>query len=154
MAVSPMMQQYLQIKEQYKDAILFFRLGDFYEMFFDDAILVSRELELTLKRKDCGLYERAHKRGEPFHSAETYLARLVKKGALTTQRQGKGYLYYPALSQSQCQLEESKSFLHRVYGGSLSKMVLGFVESGTLSPQELEELKALVNQQEQRHDSH
>ena len=85
---------------------------------------------------------------------QTYLARLVKKGALTTQRQGKGYLYYPALSQSQCQLEESKSFLHRVYGGSLSKMVLGFVESGTLSPQELEELKALVNQQEQRHDSH
>ena len=85
---------------------------------------------------------------------QTYLARLVKKGALTTQRQGKGYLYYPALSQSQCQLEESKSFLHRVYGGSLSKMVLGFVESGTLSPQELEELKTLVNQQEQRHDSH
>ena len=97
---------------------------------------------------------------------QTYLARLVKKGALTTQRQGKGYLYYPALSQSQGQLEESKSFLHRgqleesksflhrVYGGSLSKMVLGFVESGTLSPQELEELKALVNQQEQRHDSH
>ena len=85
---------------------------------------------------------------------QTYLARLVKKGALTTQRQGKGYLYSPALSQSQCQLEESKSFLHRVYGGSLSKMVLGFVESGTLSPQELEELKALVNQQEQRHDSH
>ena len=76
---------------------------------------------------------------------QTYLARLVKKGALTTQRQGKGYLYYPALSQSQCQLEESKSFLHRVYGGSLSKMVLGFVESGTLSTQELEE---------QRHDSH
>ena len=85
---------------------------------------------------------------------QTYLSRLVKKGALTTQRQGKGYLYYPALSQSQCQLEESRSFLHRVYGGSLSKMVLGFVESGALSSQELEELKALVNQQEQRHDSH
>ena len=75
---------------------------------------------------------------------QTYLARLVKKGALTTQRQGKGYLYYPALSQSQCQLEESKSFLHRVYGGSLSKMVLGFVESGSLSQKELEELKALL----------
>ena len=58
MAVSPMMQQYLRIKEQYKDAILFFRLGDFYEMFFDDAILVSRELELTLTGKDCGLSER------------------------------------------------------------------------------------------------
>lgn len=85
---------------------------------------------------------------------QTYLARLVKKGALTTQRQGKGYLYYPALSQAQCQLEESKSFLHRVYGGSLSKMVLGFVESGSLSQKELEELKELVNQQEEGHDPH
>ena len=83
---------------------------------------------------------------------QTYLARLVKKGALTTQRQGKGYLYYPALSQAQCQLEES--FLHRVYGGSLSKMVLGFVESGSLSQKELEELKELVNQQEEGHDPH
>ena len=85
---------------------------------------------------------------------QTYLARLVKKGALTTQRQWKGYLYYPALSQAQCQLEESKSFLHRVYGGSLSKMVLGFVESGSLSQKELEELKELVNQQEEGHDPH
>ena len=66
MAVSPMMQQYLRIKEQYKDAILFFRLGDFYEMFFDDAILVSRELELTLTGKDCGLSERAPMCGVPF----------------------------------------------------------------------------------------
>ena len=80
MAVSPMMQQYLQIKEQYKDAILFFRLGDFYEMFFDDAILVSRELELTLTGKDCGLSERAPMCGVPFHAAETYLARLIEKG--------------------------------------------------------------------------
>ena len=80
MAVSPMMQQYLQIKEQYKDAILFFRLGDFYEMIFDDAILVSRELELTLTGKDCGLSERAPMCGVPFHAAETYLARLIEKG--------------------------------------------------------------------------
>ncbi len=80
MAVSPMMQQYLQIKEQYKDAILFFRLGDFYEMFFDDAILVSHELELTLTGKDCGLSERAPMCGVPFHAAETYLARLIEKG--------------------------------------------------------------------------
>ena len=80
MAVSPMMQQYLQIKEQYKDAILFFRLGDFYEMFFDDAILVSRELELTLTGKDCGLSERAPMCGVPFHAADTYLARLIEKG--------------------------------------------------------------------------
>ena len=80
MAVSPMMQQYLQIKEQYKDAILFFRLGDFYEMFFDDAVLVSRELELTLTGKDCGLSERAPMCGVPFHAADTYLARLIEKG--------------------------------------------------------------------------
>ena len=59
MALSPMMQQYMDIKENYKDCILFFRLGDFYEMFFDDAITVSRELELTLTGKDCGLEERA-----------------------------------------------------------------------------------------------
>ena len=80
MAVSPMMQQYLRIKEQYKDAILFFRLGDFYEMFFEDAILVSRELELTLTGKDCGLSERAPMCGVPFHAVDTYLARLIEKG--------------------------------------------------------------------------
>lgn len=75
-----MMQQYLRIKEQYKDAILFFRLGDFYEMFFEDAILVSRELELTLTGKDCGLSERAPMCGVPFHAVDTYLARLIEKG--------------------------------------------------------------------------
>ena len=80
MAVSPMMQQYLRIKEQYKDAILFFRLGDFYEMFFEDAVLVSRELELTLTGKDCGLSERAPMCGVPFHAVDTYLARLIEKG--------------------------------------------------------------------------
>ena len=80
MAVSPMMQQYLRIKEQYKDAILFFRLGDFYEMFFEDAILVSRALELTLTGKDCGLSERAPMCGVPFHAVDTYLARLIEKG--------------------------------------------------------------------------
>ncbi|HIS99633.1 MAG TPA: DNA mismatch repair protein MutS [Candidatus Faecaligallichristensenella faecipullorum] len=75
-----MMQQYLAIKEQYKDAILFYRLGDFYEMFFDDAELVSRELELTLTGKDCGLSERAPMCGVPFHSADVYVARLIEKG--------------------------------------------------------------------------
>ena len=78
--LSPMMQQYLDIKETYKDCILFFRLGDFYEMFFDDAKLVSRELELTLTGKSCGLEERAPMCGVPFHSADTYLAKLVEKG--------------------------------------------------------------------------
>ncbi|MFR7479108.1 MAG: DNA mismatch repair protein MutS, partial [Acutalibacteraceae bacterium] len=78
--LSPMMQQYFKIKEQYPDTILFFRLGDFYEMFFDDAKLVSRELELTLTGRDCGLSERAPMCGVPFHSYETYLARLVSRG--------------------------------------------------------------------------
>lgn len=78
--LSPMMQKYLETKEEYKDCILFYRLGDFYEMFFDDAILVSKELELTLTGKDCGLEERAPMCGIPHHAAETYLSRLVEKG--------------------------------------------------------------------------
>ena len=77
---SPMMQKYLETKEQYNDCILFYRLGDFYEMFFDDAILVSRELEITLTGKDCGLEERAPMAGIPHHAAENYIARLVSKG--------------------------------------------------------------------------
>ena len=78
--VSPMMQHYLQTKEQYKDCILFYRLGDFYEMFFDDAKTVSRELELTLTGKNCGLEERAPMCGVPFHAADSYINRLIKKG--------------------------------------------------------------------------
>ena len=77
---SPMMQRYLETKEKYPDCILFYRLGDFYEMFFDDAILVSRELEITLTGKDCGLEERAPMAGVPHHSAESYIAKLVAKG--------------------------------------------------------------------------
>ena len=77
---SPMMQHYLQTKEEYKDCILFYRLGDFYEMFFDDAITASRELELTLTGKDCGQAERAPMCGIPYHAAETYIARLIEKG--------------------------------------------------------------------------
>ena len=77
---TPMMQQYLQTKEEYKDCILFYRLGDFYEMFFDDALVVSKELELTLTGKDCGQAERAPMCGIPFHAAETYLNRLVANG--------------------------------------------------------------------------
>ena len=77
---SPMMQKYLETKEKYQDTILFYRLGDFYEMFFDDAILVSKELEITLTGKDCGLEERAPMAGVPFHAADTYIAKLVSKG--------------------------------------------------------------------------
>lgn len=78
--VTPMMQQYLKTKEEYKDCILFYRLGDFYEMFFDDAILVSKELELTLTGKSCGLEERAPMCGIPFHAVDGYLNRLVSNG--------------------------------------------------------------------------
>ncbi len=78
--LSPMMKQYLSIKEQYPDTLLFFRLGDFYEMFFDDAKTASRELELTLTGRDCGLEERAPMCGVPFHSYEGYVAKLVQKG--------------------------------------------------------------------------
>ena len=78
--LSPMMRQYFELKERCKDSILFFRLGDFYEMFFDDAILVSKELELTLTGRDCGLEKRAPMCGVPYHSCESYIARLVDKG--------------------------------------------------------------------------
>lgn len=78
--MTPMMRQYLDMKDRYPGMILFFRLGDFYEMFFEDAKLVSRELELTLTGKSCGMEERAPMCGVPFHSAETYINRLIEKG--------------------------------------------------------------------------
>lgn len=78
--LSPMMQHYMEKKEEYKDCILFYRLGDFYEMFFDDAITASRELEITLTGRACGLEERAPMCGVPFHAAEMYIAKLISKG--------------------------------------------------------------------------
>ena len=78
--LTPMMQQYFAIKEQHQDHLLFYRLGDFYEMFFEDALVGSKELELTLTGRDCGLSERAPMCGVPHHACETYIARLIKKG--------------------------------------------------------------------------
>ncbi|MBP5727931.1 MAG: hypothetical protein J6Y48_12740 [Clostridia bacterium] len=80
MALSPMMQQYLQIHNEYPDCLLLFRLGDFYELFFEDAKTASRELELTLTGKDCGLEERAPMCGVPFHSVNTYIEKLIERG--------------------------------------------------------------------------
>ena len=80
MALSPMMEHYIETKKKNPDCIIFYRLGDFYEMFFEDATLVSKELELTLTGKDCGLDERAPMCGVPYHAADTYISRLVKKG--------------------------------------------------------------------------
>ena len=78
--LTPMMQKYLETKQEYPDCILFYRLGDFYEMFFDDALTASRELEITLTGKSCGLEERAPMCGVPYHAVEGYLSKLVAKG--------------------------------------------------------------------------
>ncbi len=78
--LTPMMQQYMETKKEYKDCILFYRLGDFYEMFFDDALTASRELEITLTGKNCGLEERAPMCGIPYHAVDGYLNKLVSKG--------------------------------------------------------------------------
>ena len=78
--MTPMMQKYMETKQEYQDCILFYRLGDFYEMFFDDALTVSKELELTLTGKNCGMEERAPMCGVPYHAVENYLNKLVSKG--------------------------------------------------------------------------
>ena len=78
--LSPMMQQYFKVKKEYPGVILFFRLGDFYEMFFDDAKVASKELDLVLTGRDCGQEERAPMCGVPFHSADSYIAKLVSRG--------------------------------------------------------------------------
>lgn len=80
MAVSPMMQQYFTIKREYPDCILLFRLGDFYEMFYDDAVTASQALELVLTGKDCGGGERAPMCGVPYHAVESYISKLITKG--------------------------------------------------------------------------
>ena len=78
--LTPMMQQYIETKKQYQDCILFYRLGDFYEMFFEDALTASRELEITLTGKNCGQEEKAPMCGVPYHAVEGYLNKLVSKG--------------------------------------------------------------------------
>ena len=79
-AYTPMMRQYLEIKKDYNDAIVFFRLGDFYEMFFKDAYIASKELELQLTGRDAGVKERVPMCGVPHHAAQTYIERLIQKG--------------------------------------------------------------------------
>ena len=120
--LSPMMEQYVATKEKYKDCILFYRLGDFYEMFFDDAILASKELEITLTGKDCGMEERAPMCGIPFHAAATYSNQLVKKG------------YKVAIGE---QVEDPK-----LAKGLVKREVIRIVTPGTnLSSESLEESK-------------
>ncbi len=115
--MSPMMLRYLQTKEEYPDCILFYRLGDFYEMFFDDAITASRELELTLTGKSCGLEERAPMCGVPFHSASVYVQRLVSKG------------YKVAICEQLSDPNESK--------GLVERGVVRVVTAGTLTDENM-----------------
>ena len=122
MALSPMMTHYLETKKQYPDCILFYRLGDFYEMFFEDATTASRELEITLTGKDCGLEERAPMCGVPYHAVEGYLSRLVQKG------------YKVAIAE---QVEDPKTAK-----GLVKREVIRVVTPGTLTnSQVLEESK-------------
>lgn len=120
--LTPMMQQYCDIKEKFKDCILFYRLGDFYEMFFDDAKIVSKELEITLTGKSCGLEERAPMAGVPYHSADGYINKLIKRG------------YKVAICEQVEDPKEAKGIVRRE--------VVRIVTPGTnFSPQSLEETK-------------
>ena len=120
--MSPMMVHYLKTKEEYKDSILFYRLGDFYEMFFDDAILVSKELELTLTGRDCGLSGRAPMCGIPFHAANVYISKLIAKG------------YKVAICE---QVEDPK-----LAKGLVERKVIKIVTPGTnMAPEALDEEK-------------
>ncbi len=143
---TPMMRQYLEMKEQYKDCILFYRLGDFYEMFFDDAVQASKELELTLTGKNCGLKERAPMCGVPYHSVEGYLNKLVEKGykvAICEQvedpKQARGIVHRevirivtPGTNTNMQALDESKNnyimsivYLNGHYGLSIADVTTG-----------------------------
>lgn len=143
---TPMMRQYLEMKEHYKDCILFYRLGDFYEMFFDDAIQASKELELTLTGKNCGLQERAPMCGVPYHSVEGYLNKLVEKGykvAICEQvedpKQARGIVHRevirivtPGTNTNMQALDESKNnyimsivYLNGRYGLSIADVTTG-----------------------------
>ena len=120
--LSPMMQQYMETKKEYADCLLFYRLGDFYEMFFEDAKVVSRELELTLTGKDCGLEERAPMCGVPFHAVDSYLYKLVSRG------------YKVAIAE---QVEDPK-----LAKGLVKREVIRVVTPGTMTgSQELDETK-------------
>lgn len=144
--LSPMMQHYMETKKEYPDCVLFYRLGDFYEMFFDDALTVSKELEITLTGKDCGLAERAPMCGVPFHAVDSYLYRLVQKGykvAIAEQmedpRQAKGLVkrevirvVTPGTITSSQVLDETKNnylmgivYMDGVYGISTADISTG-----------------------------
>lgn len=160
--LSPMMQMYLKTKEEYSDCILFYRLGDFYEMFFDDAIKVSKELELTLTGKNCGMEERAPMCGVPYHAADIYLNRLVQKGykvAICEQvedpKLAKGLVkrevirvVTPGTITSTTALDETKNnyLLCIVYFGDAYGVAAVDVTTGDFHVTELKSAKALYDE--------
>ena len=159
---SPMMQHYLATKAEYKDCILFYRLGDFYEMFFDDALVVSKELELTLTGKDCGQEERAPMCGVPFHAAETYINRLVSNGhkvAICEQmedpKQAKGIVkrevikvVTPGTNLNSQALDETKNnyLMSIVYLGDVLGVAIADYSTGDFFVTEIETGAELINE--------
>jgi len=160
--LSPMMRQYLNTKEEYPDCILFYRLGDFYEMFFDDAVLVSKELEITLTGKDCGLDERAPMCGIPYHALENYLNRLVALGykvAIAEQvedaKQAKGLVkrevirvVTPGTICNVSALEEGKNnyIMSVVYIGESFGIAISDITTGEFSVTEVANERSLLDE--------
>ena len=161
-ALTPMMQQYMAIKEQYKDCILFYRLGDFYEMFYDDALTASRELEITLTGKNCGQEERAPMCGVPYHAVDVYLNKLVAKGykvAICEQaedpKQAKGIvkrevirIVTPGTNLSQQALDEGRNnyLMCLVYDDNQFGLAITDISTGDFYTTEVATLKELYDE--------
>ena len=161
-ALTPMMQQYMAIKEQYKDCILFYRLGDFYEMFYDDALTASRELEITLTGKNCGQEERAPMCGVPYHAVDVYLNKLVAKGykvAICEQaedpKQAKGIvkrevirIVTPGTNLSQQALNEGRNnyLMCLVYDNNQFGLAITDISTGDFYTTEVATLKELYDE--------
>ena len=161
-ALTPMMQQYMAIKEQYKDCILFYRLGDFYEMFYDDALTASRELEITLTGKNCGQEERAPMCGVPYHAVDVYLNKLVAKGykvAICEQaedpKQAKGIvkrevirIVTPGTNLSQQALDEGRNnyLMCLVYDNNQFGLAITDLSTGDFYTTEVATLKELYDE--------
>ncbi len=157
-----MMQHYVKTKEEYKDCILFYRLGDFYEMFFEDAEIVSKELELTLTGKDCGMSERAPMCGIPFHAAEVYLNRLISKGykvAICEQmedpKQTKGIVrrevirvVTPGTTLNTQALDETKNnyIMSVVYVSNRFGIAIADITTGVFMVTEVDEIRKLLDE--------
>ena len=159
--MTPMMQQYCKTKEEYKDCILFYRLGDFYEMFFEDALTASKELEISLTGKDCGMEERAPMCGIPYHAYENYMNRLVEKGykvAICEQvedpKTAKGIvkreviqIVTPATNMSANSLNETKNnYLMSIYRGEHYGISFADITTGDFFTTEVDHFSKVMDE--------